>query len=60
MYVAVCIFDAMRIKVHPAQFFCQLARRLLMFFENLMIGHCAHAGRPGGMRRRAGGRFEGS
>ena len=59
MHVAACIFDA---KTHQGQaktIICQLARQLLMFFENHKIRWTVVLGWPGGMRRGAGGDFEG-
>ena len=48
-----------RIKVCPGTIFCQLTRQLLVFFENDKIRWMRHLGWPGGMRRGAGGDYEG-
>ena len=58
-HVAACIFDAKPYQGQGETVMCQLARQLLVFFENHMIGHRACFGWPGGMRRGAGGDFEG-
>ena len=59
MHVAACIFDANPYQGPPDTVFCQLARQLLVFFENHKISPLRHLGWPGGMRRGAGGDFEG-
>ena len=59
MHVAACIFDANPYQGPPGTVFCQLARQLLVFFENHKISPLRHLGWPGGMRRGAGGDFEG-
>ena len=59
MHVAACIFDANSQQVPPGMTFCQLAPQLLVFFENHKISPPSVLGWPGGMRRGAGGDFEG-
>ena len=59
MHVATCIFDAKTYQGQAKTIFCQLARQLLMFFENHKIRRAVALRRPGGMRRAVGGRFEG-
>ena len=54
-----CILDANSQQVLGDMIFVPLARRFLMFFENHKISFMRTLGRPGGMRRGAGGRFEG-
>ena len=58
-HVAACTFDAKKYQGQVLTFFCQLARQLLVFFENHKISPMRHLGWPGGMRRGAGGDFEG-
>ena len=53
-----CIFDANSRQVLCTIVLLPLARRLLMFFENHKISLMVVLGRPGGMRRGAGERFE--
>ena len=59
MHVAACIFDAKTYQGQARTVFCQLARQLLVFFENHKISPTVVLGWPGGMRRGAGGDFEG-
>ena len=59
MHVAACIFDAKTYQDQALTIFCQLARQLLLFFENHKISPLRHLGWPGGMRRGAGGDYEG-
>ena len=59
MHVAACIFDANPHQGLSSTVFCQLARQLLVFFENHKISPMLVLGGPGGMRRGAGGDFEG-
>ena len=59
MHVAACIFDASSNQGQGDTIFCQLARQLLVFFENHKISPLRHLWWPGGMRRGAGGDFEG-
>ena len=59
MHVAACIFDANPYQGPSLTVFCQLARQLLVFFENHKIRWMVVLGWPGGMRRGAGGDFEG-
>ena len=59
MHVAACIFDANPYQVPPSTVFCQLARQLLLFFENHKIRWVVVLGWPGGMRMGAGGDYEG-
>ena len=58
-HVAACIFDAKPFQSPPSTIFCHLARQLLVFFENHKIRWTVVLGWPGGMRRGAGGDFEG-
>ena len=60
MHVAACIFDAKIYQGPSSTVICQLARQLLVFFENHKISWAVVLGWPGGMRRGAGGRLEGS
>ena len=53
-----CIFDAKSHQVPGTTIVFPLARRLLLFFENHKISLMRTLGRPGGMRRGAGERFE--
>ena len=59
MHVAACIFDAKTYQGPSVTVICQLARQLLVFFENHKISPRMVLGWPGGMRRGAGGDFEG-
>ena len=59
MHVAACIFDAKMYQGPSKTIMCQLAQQLLVFFENHKISPLRHLGWPGGMRRGAGGDFEG-
>ena len=59
MHVAACIFDAKTYQGPSVTIICQLARQLLVFFENHKIRWMRHLGWPGGMRRGAGGDYEG-
>ena len=59
MHVAACIFDANSYQGLSLTVFCQLAWQLLVFFENHKISPVLVLGGPGGMRRGAGGDFEG-
>ena len=59
MHVAACIFDAKTYQGPSRTVMCQLARQLLVFFENHKISPPIVLGRPDGMHRAAGGRFEG-
>ena len=59
MHVAACIFDAKTYHGQAKTVMCQLARQLLVFFENHKIDPPMVLRRPGGMRRGAGGDFEG-
>ena len=59
MHVAACIFDAKPSQSPPSTIFCQLARQLLVFFENHKIRWTVVLGWPGGMRRAAGGDMRG-
>ena len=59
MHVAARIFDANPYQGPWGISFCQLARQLLVFFENHKISRAVVLGGPGGMRRGAGGDFEG-
>ena len=59
MHVAACIFDAKAYQGQAKTIFCQLARQLLLFFENDKISSTVVLRLPGGMRRGAGGDFEG-
>ena len=59
MHVAACIFDANPYQGLSSTVFCQLARQLLVFFENHKVSPTVVLGEPGGMCRGAGGDFEG-
>ena len=59
VHVAACIFDAKTYQGQSKTVMCQLARQQLVFFENHKISPPCHLGWPGGMRRGAGGDFEG-
>ena len=59
MHVAACIFDAKTYQGQASTIMWPLARQLLVFFENHKIRWTVVLGGPGGMRRAAGGRFEG-
>ena len=59
MHVAACIFDAKTYQGPSVTIICQLARQLLVFFENHKISRAVVLGGPGGMRRGAGGDYEG-
>ena len=59
MYVAACIFNPKTYQGQVRTIICQLARQLLVFFENHKIDRAVVLGWPGGMRRGAGGDFEG-
>ena len=59
MHVAACIFDAKTYQGQVRTIICQLARQLLVFFENHKISSMLVLRRPGGMREGAGGDFEG-
>ena len=59
MHVAACIFDAKTYQGQVSVSLLQLARQLLVFFENHKISPMLVLGWPGGMRRGAGGDFEG-
>ena len=54
-----CIFDANSYPVLSGTVLFQLARHWPMFFENHKISPMLVLGRPDGMRRGAGGDFEG-
>ena len=59
MHVAACIFDAKTYQGQASTIGWRLARQLLVFFENHKISPVLVLGWPGGMRRGAGGDFEG-
>ena len=54
-----CIFDPKTYQGQSKTVMLHLARQLLLFFENHKISPVLVLGGPGGMRRAAGGRFEG-
>ena len=58
MHVPACIFDANTHQGQAKIIICQLARQLLVFFENHKIRWTVVLRRPGGMRAGAGGRLE--
>ena len=55
-----CIFDANSHHVPFGTIILPLARRLLVFFENHRISPTVVLGRPGGMRKGAGGDLRGA
>ena len=59
MHVAACIFDAYLYQGLVGISLLPLARQLLAFFENHKISRVVVLRGPGGMRRGAGGDFEG-
>ena len=59
VHFAACIFDAKTYQGQWGTVMLHLARQLLLFFENHKISPVLVLGGPGGMRRAAGGRFEG-
>ena len=59
MHIAACIFDATTYQCLSGTVFCQLARQLLVFFENHKISPRIVLGGAGGMLRGAGVDFEG-
>ena len=59
VHFAACMIDAKMYKGQALTILCQLARQQLMFFENHKIRWMVVLGWPGGMRRAAGGRYEG-
>ena len=59
VHFAACIFDAKTYQGQGDTIMLHLARQLLLFFENHKISPPMVLGWPGGMRRAAGGRFEG-
>ena len=58
-HVAACIFDAKTYQGQALTVLCQLARQQPVFFENHKISRAVVLRWPGGMRRGAGGDFEG-
>ena len=59
MHVAACILDAKTYQGQTSTIGWRLARQLLVFFENHKIRWMRRLGWPDGMRRGAGGDFEG-
>ena len=59
VHFAACIFDVKTYQGQGDTVMLHLARQLLLFFENHKISPRMVLGWPGGMRRAAGGRFEG-
>ena len=59
MHVAACMFDARTYQGQAKTVMCQLARQLLVFFEDHKISLPLVVGGPGGMRSGARGDFEG-